>query len=52
MMSAILSALAKQNYVLCAAIDASGKDSSKDTLYLRREEGAVSEIPTQFFSMR
>ncbi|KAL7413277.1 hypothetical protein BDY24DRAFT_63689 [Mrakia frigida] len=51
LMSAILSALAKQNYVLCAAIDASGKDSSKDTLYLRREEGAVSEIPTQFFSM-
>lgn len=51
LMSLILSALAKQNYVLCAAIDASGKDSSKDTMYLRREEGPVSEVPTQFFSM-
>lgn len=51
LISFILSALSKGGYILCAAIDASGKDSSKDTMYLKRIDEPVSEVPTQFFSM-
>lgn len=37
--------------VLAGAIDASFKDSSKDTLYLKRVHRPPSSMPTQFLSM-
>lgn len=50
-MSSILATLAAQSWTLCASIDASSKDSSRDTLYLQKVDRAADEIPSLFFSM-
>ncbi|CED82338.1 hypothetical protein [Phaffia rhodozyma] len=51
LMSELLSALSKEGYILCAAIDAGIDSYSKDTLYLKYSKSPASEIPTRFFSM-